>query len=101
MNRLNEQDTQTLANLLCQKWALDLDAGDKSSTQIIIEMLSDLPIKVAWQLVRKNIGIERCVKNDLDEDKNFQLLNQKVKEIPEVQDKACRDDIFDIRINGD
>lgn len=68
MNRLNEQDTQTLANLLCKKLVLDLDAGDRSNIKMYSEILNDVSREAFLFASRKYISLDLIVKYNLDED---------------------------------
>lgn len=74
MNRLNSTDSLALAELLTKKLAADLDAGDKSSLKSIGLFLLDLPMEDIIISFRKNMGLERIVQHELDEDKTFKKL---------------------------
>lgn len=79
MNRLNNEASLMLAKLLALKLALDLDAGDRSSIDIVGTLLSDLSIEAQTFAIRTQICIERCVKYELDNNeiwsKIFKSLN--------------------------
>jgi len=66
MSRLNNEASLMLAKLLALKLALDLDAGDRSSIDIVGTLLSDLPMEAQVVAIRTEIGMERCVKYELD-----------------------------------
>lgn len=94
MNRLDPEQTFQLAHLLCHKLALDLDAEDYSSVQMVSDFLMECPTELVIQAVSQQVRIERCVKHNLDEDLFFQRvlirLNDAVDEVVsyvEAQDK--------------
>lgn len=66
MNRLSKNESYQLAILLCAKLALDLDADDHSSIASVFQMLSDLSVEDVLWAMRTQVGIERCVKHELD-----------------------------------
>jgi hypothetical protein len=74
MNRLNQEAQLALANLLCQKIALDLEAGDQSTLDPAIELLSEIEMEALLLAIRTQIGIERIIKYRLDERKDFNPL---------------------------
>jgi len=74
MNRLNDEETLALANLLTKKLVFDLDAGDLSSVDTVGILLSDLPVDIFFTAIRIQIGVDRIVKNNLDENKIWRSL---------------------------
>lgn len=80
MNRFNNQDTFNWANLLAQKVALDLDAGDKTSLKVLSSLLLELPSEMLTTAVRTYIGIDRCVQNELDERGPFRKVLERINQ---------------------
>lgn len=74
MNRLDPEQTYQLAHLLCHKLALDLDAEDYSSVQMVSDFLMECPTELVIQAVSQQVRLERCVKHNLDEDVFFQKV---------------------------
>ena len=74
MNRLNTEHTKMLAQLLCHKLALDLDAHDKSTIAIIAPILMDLPLEDVLEAIRAQITLDRIIIHCLDEDPMFDQL---------------------------
>jgi hypothetical protein len=78
MNRLSNEETLSLAMLLTKKLALDLDADDFTSIPDITKLLSDIPLEAFLFAFRQNVGIERTVHHDLDENKHMKKLWNKL-----------------------
>jgi hypothetical protein len=80
MNRLNQEDAQSLANLLCKKLALNLDAGDQSFTPLITELLLDFPSDVQRESIKTHLRLSRIIDHNLDEEFFFKQILQKMNE---------------------
>ena len=66
MNRLTKEQQISLASLLSQKLALDLDAGDTSTLDACATVLVEFPNDVFLEAFKKYVNIERIVKHNLD-----------------------------------
>lgn len=66
MNRLSAEDSMVFACYLAKKLAADLDAGDRSSINLIGELLSELPLEAFLIATRTYLGLERIVQHNLD-----------------------------------
>lgn len=78
---LSPRDQLILACLMCQELAASLDSGDKSKIQIIGSALVDFPHEIILVSVRRELGISRLVKFDLDEDPIFNKCLVKVTKV--------------------
>jgi hypothetical protein len=78
MNRLDNEQSMQLANLLCHKLALDLDAGEVSTIDQTADLLQDLPTEVVLFAVRTQIQIDRCIHYHLDEHPKFSIILNKI-----------------------
>lgn len=66
MNRLKPEDAQQLADLLCTKLALDLDAGDTTNIITIGNLLLDLPVENVLPAMKTKVSINRIAPFNLD-----------------------------------
>jgi hypothetical protein len=67
MNRLNSEESLSLANLLCKKLALDLDAEDTSKIELTASLLKEFEIEIIIFSIRSYLGIDRIVRYNLDD----------------------------------
>jgi len=76
----NEEGLQ-LANLLCKKISIDLDADDRSSLDSIGNVLQTLPTEAVLFAVRCYVSIERCIGYCLDEHEIWGPLLTRINKI--------------------
>lgn len=68
MNRFDKEDSCRFVSYLAKKIALDLDAKDYSSLPVLTDLLMELSEEEMLFAIRSQIGIERCVQHDLDDE---------------------------------
>ncbi len=80
INRLNKEETQELASLLCKKLALDLDNNDLSLVELTFLLLEEFPLDIAFVAIKSQIGINRIIQHNLDRHpKSVNLLDKLTK----------------------
>ena len=75
--------------VLVTKFAADLDAGDTSSISTVAASLDGLEVVELIPVLKAHLGIERIVKNNLDEHEQFgKLLTRISKEYEAINEQG-------------
>ena len=81
---LSSLEKMLAACALCQELSVQLDNGDTSTIQATGAILIDFPTDILLYSIRRHVQIERLVKFNLDEDKVFRKVLDKVTKVVDV-----------------
>ena len=79
-----EDTTKQAVTDLVKQFSADLDAGNKSTIESVATSLMAYPMAELLPILKAHLGIERIIKNDLDEDANFRPLLDRANELPTI-----------------